>query len=120
MTQPAVNARQAVVFIVQELAGKNMNGLLEFGSVECLLEAQHELTMLNTRRIIDLIRFKLQKMEPGDYLVPTGNPVSIGIAFAVASEVTGGRFKALKWDGQEARYFVADINLNPEPYREAP
>ena len=118
MTVPAVSARTPVVYVVQEDRRKNFTGCLEFGSVECLLEEDQELTMMNTRKIIDIIRFKLQKMEPGDFIVPTGNPVSIGIAFAVAAEVTGGQFNALKWDGQENRYFSAKIDLKGTgPYR---
>lgn len=117
MTAPAVNMRKPVVFIVQEDNRRNFTGCLEFGSVECLLDEDQELTMLNTRKIIDILRFKLQKMEPGDYLVPTGSPVSIGIAFAIAAGVTGGLFKALKWDGHENRYFEANIDLREQPYR---
>ena len=111
MTAPAVSMRKPVVYVVQEDRRKNFVGCLEFGSVECLLDEDQELSMLNARKITDVLQFKLQKMEPGDYLVPTGSPVSIGIAFAIAAQVTGGDFKALKWDGQENRYFEVPINL---------
>lgn len=104
----------AVVYMVQEDPNKNVLGALEFGSMERLLEYREEVTLFNTPAIVQRIRHGLRNMTPQDYILPIGNPLSIGIAFAVAAELTGGRFNALKWDGQETRYFSVSINLHPE------
>lgn len=100
-----------VVYLVQHDSRKNFTGALEYGSIEALLGEHEELDMFNTRKIIDRLRLGLQQMTEDDYLIPMGNPVSIGIAFAIAAEVTGGCFNALKWDNQELRYFVSKIDL---------
>lgn len=99
------------VYLVQEDSRKNFTGALEYGSVEALLGEREELDMFNSRKIIDRLKAGLANMTAEDYIIPVGNPVSIGLAFAIAAEVTGGCFKALKYDGQESRYFVANIDL---------
>lgn len=103
--------RQSIVYLVQQDSRKNFTGALEYGSIEPLLEEREELDMFNSRKIIDKLRFGLQHMTEDDYIIPIGNPVSIGLAFAIAAEITGGCFNALKYDGQENRYFVAKIDL---------
>lgn len=102
---------QATVYLVQQDSRKNFTGALEYGSVEALLDEREELDMFNSRKIIDKLRFGLQRVTEADYIIPMGNPVSIGLAFAIAAELTGGCFNALKWDGQEMRYFVVKIDL---------
>lgn len=98
-------------YLIQQDSRKNFTGALEYGSVEPLLEEREELDMFNSRKIIDKLRFGLRNMTEDDYLIVNGNPVSIGLAFAIAAEITGGCFKALKWDNQETRYFVSNIDL---------
>lgn len=107
----AVNPYRPTVYLVQQDSKKNFTGALEYGSVEALLEEREELDMFNTRKIIDKLRLGLRDMTEDDYLIPMGNPVSIGLAFAIAAEITNGCFNALKWDNQELRYFVAKIDL---------
>lgn len=102
------------VYVVQDDPKKNYTSALDFGRVEGVLAAREEATMLNVPQIVTKIRYALRNMTSQDYLVLIGNPISIGIAFAVAAEVTGGMFNVLKWDQQEKRYFVAAINLHPE------
>lgn len=100
-----------VVYLVQQDTRKNFTGALEYGSVEALLEEREELDMFNTRKITEKLRAGLANMTEDDYLIPLGNPVSIGLAFAIAAHVTRGCFKCLKWDNQEMRYFVSQIDL---------
>lgn len=102
---------QPVVYVVQEEAGKNMTSALEYGSCEVLLQQREEATMLNIPTIIEKLRFGLAKMTPHDFILINGNPASVGIAFAIAAELTGGSFNILKWDGQERRYWKARVNL---------
>ncbi len=109
--QEVARRTRPVVYIIQEDPKKNTVGVLNYGSAEVLLTAYEEATMLNIRDVVAKIRYGLRHMRPIDYLVCIGNPVSIGVAFAVAAEFTGGRFKVLKWDNQEKRYWEASINL---------
>ena len=40
-----------------------------------------------------------------------GDPAIIALAGAVASDVNGGKFKVLKWDRDEKRYYDIEIDL---------
>jgi hypothetical protein len=107
-------ARPPIVFVVQDDPRRNMTSAMDFGLLEGLLEADEEANMLNIPKIVTKIRYGLRHMQPTDYLLCSGNPIAIGIAFAVAFELCGPKFNALKWDPQERRYWVARINLRPE------
>lgn len=111
MEQSAAPQRQRVVYVVQEDPSKNMTSALDFGSVECLLEHREEATLLNVSSIVAKIKYGLRNYRKGDYLLLSGSPISCGIACAVASDETGGTFTLLKWDGQERRYWAAEVNL---------
>lgn len=100
------------VYVVQDDSRKNMVGALQFGSVESLLKEREEATMFNIPAITQQIRYGLRHMTPRDYILCIGNPASIGIAFAVAADICGGRFNLLKWDPQERRYWAASVDLN--------
>ena len=59
--------------------------------------------------------FKLRKVLKDfmseDYLLLTGDPAIIGVACSIVSDTTNGRYKLLKWDKQEKRYYPIEINL---------
>lgn len=100
------------VYVIQEDPRKNFTSALEFGSLECLLEHRQEASMLNIPTIVAAIRHGLRHFTARDYLVLIGSPASIGIACAVAAEMTGGEYHILKWDQQEKRYWSAKVNLH--------
>ena len=35
----------------------------------------------------------------------------IGVACSIVSDITGGKFRLLKWDKQERKYYSIEINL---------
>jgi len=41
----------------------------------------------------------------------TGDPAIIGVACSIVSDITNGRYKLLKWDKQERKYYPIEINL---------
>lgn len=108
----AIKPSTPTVYVIQEVTGRNMTSALDYGSMECLLEEREEATVLNIPRIVHKIKYGLRNFKKGDYLVLIGNPVSIGVACAIAAEMSGGEFNMLKWDGQERRYWEAKVNLN--------
>lgn len=101
---------QPVVYVVQDM-GLDYTPALKYGSVEALLESRDELNMVNSRAIIRKLRFGLAKMTEHDYLVLVGNPVAMGLAMTIATQVTGGCFKVLKWNNQEHTYIPITINM---------
>ena len=98
------------VFVVQEDPKKNLLPALEFGSIEYILDAMDQIGLNPgpwVRRICDA----LIDYTKDDYILAIGDPSAIGVACAVASERTGGKFKVLKWDRQERRYYPVHIDL---------
>jgi hypothetical protein len=116
MTAVSVNAQRLVptVYVVQEDPKKNLTPALEFGNLEALLDRDDEMTMLNATRVVRKLRHGLRNYQPTDLIIPIGNPIAIGIAFAIAAEKTGGEFCVLKWDQQEATYYQVKVNLHPD------
>ena len=47
-----------------------------------------------------------------DFLLLTGDPAIIGVACSIVSDITNGKYKLLKWDKQERKYYSIDINLH--------
>jgi hypothetical protein len=45
-------------------------------------------------------------------LLLTGDPAIIGVACSLVSDITNGKYKLLKWDKQERKYYSIDINLH--------
>lgn len=100
-----------VVYVVQEDSTKNMTSALKHGSCEALLMQREEATMLNIPTILAKLQYGLRHFTARDFLLLSGSPVSIGLAFAIAAEKTGGQFNILKWDNQERQYWKAKVNL---------
>ena len=40
-----------------------------------------------------------------------GDPAAIAMTAAVASKITAGKFKLLKWDRQEKKYYPLIVNI---------
>ena len=53
----------------------------------------------------------LKKFNTEDFLLLTGDPALIGVACSIVSDITGGKYKLLKWDKQENKYYPITINL---------
>ena len=47
-----------------------------------------------------------------DFLLLTGDPAIIGVACSIVSDMTNGKYKLLKWDKQERKYYSIEINLH--------
>ena len=50
-------------------------------------------------------------IRDSDYLLLTGDPAIIGVACSIVSDMTNGKYKLLKWDKQERKYYPIEINL---------
>jgi len=102
-----------IVFAVQEDPRKNLLPALDFGDVEYILDHRDQITFDSVpwvRRIATALR----KYTEEDYILAIGDPAAIGIACSVAAQRTGGRYKMLKWDRQEQRYFPITIDISRE------
>jgi len=102
------------VYITQEMRGRDITDATSFGDIEILLPAGEQASY-STQPTIRKLGRKLGKFTDEDYLLLAGDPAAIALAAAVASRANGGRFKMLKWDRQEGKYYplAADLNYRP-------
>ena len=108
------------VFVIQEIAGTkagkpkiNIIGASNYsssGKFHFLLSEFSQM-IFSPGPLIYKLRQGLKKFTSNDYLLLTGDPAIIGVACSIVSDITGGKFKLLKWDKQERKYYPIEINL---------
>ena len=110
--------RESVVYIIQEISGTrhgapkiNIMGAQKYGKfVFCLPEMSQ--IIFSPGPLIFKLRKVLKEYTPNDYLLLTGDPAIIGVACSIVSDITNGKYKLLKWDKQERKYYPIEINLH--------
>jgi len=107
-----------IVYVVQEIAGTkegkpkiNIMGAREYGDFKFLLPELSQI-IFSPGPLIYKLRQALKNFTEDDYLLLTGDPAIIGVACSLASEMTNGKYKLLKWDRQERKYYPIEINLH--------
>ena len=108
------------VYVIQEIPGSqagspkiNIMGAAAYstsGKFNFLLPEFSQM-IFSPGPLIYKLRQGLKNYKPKDYLLLTGDPAIIGVACSIVSDITGGKFKLLKWDKQERKYYPIEINL---------
>ena len=105
------------VFVIQEIAGTkagnpkiNIMGAADYGKIKFLLPELSQI-IFSPGPLIFKLRQALKNFSSKDYLLLTGDPAIIGVACSIVSDLTNGKYKLLKWDRQERRYYPIEINL---------
>lgn len=96
-TFPPKAPERGRVFVTQEDSRKNFVPAMEFGELVFLLPQGAQVFQSPGPTVAEVMR-QMADFGDGDFILPIGDPVSIGIASAVAALVNGGRFKLLKFD----------------------
>ena len=106
------------VYVVQEIAGTregrpkfNIMGAAEYGKLRFLLDERSQM-IFSPGPLIFKLKNLVKDFKPTDYLLLTGDPAIIGVACSIVSDITNGKYKLLKWDKQERKYYSIDINLH--------
>lgn len=99
----------ARVFVVQE-TDLNLLAATDYGELVFLLPKGANVTY-SAQPVARQLRVLLRDITPADLLLPTGDPVAIMVAGAVAAEALGGRLRVLKYDRQERRYFPVEVDI---------
>ena len=107
-----------IVYVVQEIPGTkegkpkiNIMGAATYGNFKFLLPELSQI-IFSPGPLIYKLRQALKDFTENDYLLLTGDPAIIGVACSLASEMTNGKYKLLKWDRQERKYYPIEINLH--------
>ena len=85
-------------------------GAREYGDFKFLLPELSQI-IFSPGPLIFKLRQALKNFSEKDYLLLTGDPAIIGVACSIASDMTNGKYKLLKWDRQERKYYPIEINL---------
>ena len=108
---------QSIVYVIQDIPGTrvgapkiNIVGATQFGQLKFLLPENSQI-ILSPAYVISTLKQKLKDYKPKDYLLLTGDPAIIGVACSIVSDITNGKYKLLKWDKQERRYYPVEIDL---------
>ena len=105
------------VFVIQEIAGTkvgnpkiNIMGASNYGQFKFLLPEFSQI-IFSPGPLVYKLRKGLEDFTKEDYLLLTGDPAIIGVACSIVSDITNGKYKLLKWDKQERKYYPIEINL---------
>ena len=112
------NQEEPIVYVIQEISGTrhgapkiNIMGATKYGKfVFCLPEMSQ--IIFSPGPLIFKLRKVLNNYREMDYLLLTGDPAIIGVACSIVSDITNGKYKLLKWDKQERKYYPIEINLH--------
>ena len=109
--------KENTVYVIQEIPGTkegrpriNIMGATDYGSVKFLLPELSQI-IFSPGPLIFKLRKALKNYTSEDYLLLTGDPAIIGVACSIVSDITNGKYKLLKWDKQEKKYYPITINL---------
>ena len=108
---------QSIVYVIQDIPGTkigapkiNIVGATQYGQLKVLLPENSQI-ILSPVYVISTLKQKLKDYKSKDYLLLTGDPAIIGVACSIVSDITNGKYKLLKWDKQERRYYPIEIDL---------
>ena len=99
------------VFLVQETPYISVLGAHEYGEIVVLFESGSQI-MFSPQPAIKKLKRKLKDFNDDDHLLMMGDPAAMGIACCIASDMNRGRFKILKWDKMQKRYYSVSVNIN--------
>jgi ribosomal protein L37AE/L43A len=66
---------------------------------------------LDTANIVQRFRHALRNFDDEDFILPTGDPVLIGIAIALAAKANRGKVNVLKWNRETRSYIKTELEL---------
>tara|TARA_R110002051_G_scaffold120949_1_gene194115 strand:- start:31 stop:420 length:390 start_codon:yes stop_codon:yes gene_type:complete len=106
------------VYVIQEIPGTtagtpriNIMSASKYGKFKFLLPEFSQI-IFSPGPLIFKLRKGLKDYIPTDFLLLTGDPAIIGVACSIASDITNGKYRLLKWDKQENQYYPIAINLH--------
>ena len=97
------------VYVLQEM-GRNIRSAEKFGDLKIVLPDNKQM-ILSSGPLTFKLQKELRDFNDNDYLLLIGDPAIIAVAGAIASENNNGRFKVLKCDRNEMKYYDIEIDL---------
>ena len=106
------------VYLVQEIPTDRDTGqpkiditpALKYGEIKILFPRLKQMQFTPGPMVME-IKNSLKDFTADDYLLLYGDPAIIGVVCAVASEITNGKFKLLKYDRRQFSYYPIELNI---------
>jgi len=95
---------------IPQVMDYNVRSAEKFGDLKVMLPDNKQM-ILSSGPLTFKLKLELKDFNDNDYLLLMGDPAIIAVAGAVVSDVNGGKFKVLKWDRDEKRYYDIEIDL---------
>jgi|TARA_R100000664_G_scaffold4715_1_gene9392 folate-dependent tRNA-U54 methylase TrmFO/GidA len=99
----------AKVYIPQVM-DYNVRSAEKFGELTVMLPDNKQM-ILASGPLTFKLKQELKDFSDEDYLLLIGDPAIIAVCGAIAAKNNGGRFKVLKWDRNDKRYYDLEIDL---------
>ena len=88
----------------------NVRPAEKFGDLKIMLPDRKQMILASGPLTVELQKH-LKDFNDNDYLLLIGDPAIIGLCCAIASDFNNGKFKVLKWDRNDKRYYDLEIDL---------
>jgi hypothetical protein len=102
--------KKPTVFLIQENPYVNVLSAQEYGEIVLLFDSGQQI-MFSPQPAIRKLRRKLKDFDDNDHLLMMGDPAAMGIACCIASDINRGRFKILKWDKLQKKYYSVGVDI---------
>ena len=97
------------VYVLQEM-GRNVRSAEKFGDLKVCLPDNKQI-VLSSGPLAFRLQQILKDFNDNDYLLLMGDPAIIALTGAIVSDINNRKFKVLKWDRDEKRYYDIEIDL---------
>ena len=113
-----VTKKDPKVYLVQEIPTDRETGqpkiditpALKYGKIEIMFPRLKQMQFSPGPMVME-IKNSLKNFTTSDYLLLYGDPAIIGVVCAVASDITNGKFKLLKYDRRQFSYYPIELNI---------
>ena len=100
-----------VVFVVED-SPHNLSHAMEFGEIRNI-EQNDFPPYRDGSQVVGRIRRTLSVFNANvDYILLVGDPILVGLTFAVLREAAWATIRVLKWDRQSSRYVPITVPLS--------
>ena len=95
---------------IPQVMDYNVRSAEKFGDLKIMLPDRKQMILASGPLTFELQKH-LKDFNDNDYLLLIGDPAIIGLCCAIAAEANNGKFKVLKWDRNDKRYYDLEIDL---------
>ena len=113
-----VTKKDPKVYLVQEIPTDRETGqpkiditpALKYGEIKIMFPRLKQMQFSPGPMVME-IKNSLKNFTQDDYLLLYGDPAIIGVVCAVASDITNGKFKLLKYDRRQFSYYAIELKI---------